>query len=210
MIITKPNTTHFHSDVFIENLDDCLNKQPALLSLIAMSEMEALKMVLGECLYDEFSEQFEYVTDDGWVLKEDSHEKWKWLLNGRAYEFDGVRSYGLGCGCVSANCDKIKFNGIVNEIMISDVDFIEKNYLAYYIYYQFKTINESVTAGTGEQVPNTINSMTVYNKKKRYNAWNRFVDWYLSVLAFLRHHAEYFPSASPQCGALTYKNIFDL
>ena len=207
-MITKPNTEHFHTEVFIENLEGCLNQTPALFLCISEKEEEVLRLVLGDCLYIEFKDQFE-LTATGYSLKEDVDEKWKWLLNGRTYEYDGFKPYPCGCGCVSSNCKKMEYPGMVKKTDLTLTKSFEKNYLAYYIYYNWKTINETVTAGTGEQVPEVKNSTTVYNKKKRYNAWNRFVDWVHELNAFLAHHKTEFPDAKPIC-SIQRLNIYDI
>lgn len=207
-MITKPNTTHFHTEVFIENLEDCLNQSPALSLCIAETEENALRMVLGDCLYQEFKEQFE-LTETGYSLKEDAAEKWKWLLNGRVYDFDGFKPYPCGCGCIESNCKKMSYPGMVAKYDLSLTKSFEKNYLAYHIYYEWKTINETITAGTSEQLPEVKNSTTVYNKKKRYNAWNRFADWVDELNLFLTHHKADFPSAVINCH-LHRLNIYDI
>ena len=76
-------------------------------------------------------------------------------------------------------------------------------------YYNFKTINESVTAGSGEQIINVQNAMHVYNKKKRYNAWNRYIDWREQLANFLNHHKEHFPEANINCNLKRF-NIYDV
>lgn len=207
-MITIPSTKHFHTETFIENLEDCLNQSPALSLLLEESEEEVLRLVLGDCLYEEFKEQFEPTTD-GFKLKAGVADKWKWLLNGRTYDYDGYKPYPCGCGCVSSNCKKIEYPGMVKTFRVNATRTFEKNYLAYYIYYQWKTINETITAGTGEQLPEVKNSTTVYNKKKRYNAWNRFADWVHELNAFLHHHKEDFPNASPVC-RIHRLNIYDI
>lgn len=207
-MITKASTKHFHTEVFIENLEDCLTKSPALMLTIAEFEEEVLRLVLGDCLYEEFKSQF-VTTGDGFALNPNADEKWTWLLKGRTYDYDGFKPYPCGCGCSSRNCKKMEYPGMVKTFTISDTKTFEKNYLAYYIYYQFKTINETVTAGTGEQLPQVKNSTTIYNKKKRYNAWNRFVDWVHELNAFLAHHKEFFPEADTIC-SIYRLNIYDV
>lgn len=203
-------TKHFISETFIENLEGCVSQTPSLLLVIQQYEAEALKMALGECLFNEFKGQFEWNAEQGkYVLKSEVDEKWEWLLNGRTYEYDGYRAYGCGCGCSSSNCKEIRYSGILETFNISPDATFEKNYLSYYIYYSWKTINETVTAGTGEQMPQVENSLRVYNKKKRYNAWNRWVDWIESVHDFLRHHNEEFPDAQTACN-LRRLNIYDV
>lgn len=207
-MITKANTEHFHTEVFIENLEDCLNQTPALSLCIEETEEYVLRLVLGDCLFEEFKEQFK-LTDTGYSLKEEAPEKWKWLLNGRIYDYDGYKPYPCGCGCIKSDCKKMDYPGMVKEYKITSTKSFEKNYLAYFIYYNWKTINETVTAGTGEQLPGVKNSTTVYNKKKRYNAWNRFADWVSELNAFLAHHKTDFPMANPTCN-LHRLNIYDI
>src|SRR5690554_897597 len=202
--------THFHTDVFVENLNDCIEQNPALWLSIGIYEKEALIASLGECVYDELVSQLEYNEDiKKYVLKEDSDEKWGWLLYGRTYDYDGRKVYSCGCGCSSTNCKKISFDGIIQTYRLSDETTFERNYLAYYIYYNFKTINESVTAGSGEQIINVQNAMHVYNKKKRYNAWNRYIDWREQLANFLNHHKEHFPEANINCNLKRF-NIYDV
>jgi|SRR5690606_3545384 len=208
-MITLPKY-HFHSDTFIENLSGCISKTPALEIMIADFEERALILLLGQCLYDEFIQQFEWSEGKNrFVLQESADEKWSWLLNGRAYEYDGHKPFPCGCGCGGGDCDKVKFNGIISEKIITNTKKVEKNYLSYFIYYHWKTINESITSGTGEQMPETANSLSVYNKKKRYRAWNQFVMWVQDLNKFLTHHKEDFPDAVINC-SLKAKNIYDL
>ncbi len=208
-MITLPKY-HFHSDTFIENLSGCLNKTPALKIMIADYERQVLELILGQCLYEEFMEQFEWSEEkDRYVLKADADEKWTWLLKGRTYEYDGFRSFPCGCGCTGNNCKKVRYDGMISELPISNTEKVEKNYLAYFIYHHWKTINESVTAGTGEQMPEAANSLTVYNKKKRYRAWNKFVEWVDKLNQFLAHHKEEFPEAVINC-KLKPLNIYDI
>lgn len=207
-MITLPSTKHFHTETFIENLEDCLNQVPALSLCLEETEEDALRLVLGDCLYKEFKDQFD-LTATGYELKVAAAEKWKWLLNGRTYDYDGFKPYPCGCGCVSSTCKKINYPGMVKKYQVTATKSFEKNYLAYYIYYNWKTINETITAGTGEQLPQVKNSTTVYNKKKRYNAWNRFADWVQELNTFLYHHKEDFPSAVVNCN-LHRLNIYDI
>lgn len=212
--------SHFHTDVFIENLNDCLNQMPALRISIKELESEALQMVLGQCIYEELMENVEL---DGSVykLKEDADEKWGWLLNGRVYDTDGENSYPCGCGCDGGNCETKRFDGIIHKYILSegetpeDEESFERNYLAYFIYYHWKTINETVTAGAGEQSPQVKNSVTFYNKKKRYRAWNAFVQWVhlcgnpkVGLYRFLKDHKEEFPNWDGMC--LKSLNIWDI
>lgn len=207
-MITLPNTKHFHTEVFIENLEGCLNQTPALSLCIAEAEESVLRLVLGDCLFEEFKEQFD-LTETGYSLKAEAPEKWKWLLNGRTYDFDGFKPYPCGCGCIKSDCKKMDYPGMVKKYQLTSGKSFEKNYLAYFIYYNWKTINETVTAGTGEQLSEVKNSTTVYNKKKRYNAWNRFADWVEELNLFLSHHKEDFPSAVINCN-LHRLNIYDI
>lgn len=178
--------------------------------MLAISEFEedALRLILGECLYEDFKNQF-ILGADGYTLNPDADEKWSWLLNGRTYDFDGVKTYPCGCGCIKSNCKTMSFSGIIKKYDVTTTKSFEKNYLAYYIYYNWKTINETVTAGTGEQIPEVKNSTTVYNKKKRYNAWNRFVDFVSELNLFLSHHQSEFPNVNINC-SLHRLNIYDL
>lgn len=210
MIITKPSTKHFHTEVFIENLEECTSKAPGLLLTIGEFEEEALRWVLGDCLFNEFKQQFEYSeASEAWILKSAVEDKWKWLLNGRDYEYDGRKVYACGCGCPKGNCKTLSFPGIIKTIKVSSTKSFEKNYLAYYIYYKWKTINETVSAGTGEQIPEVKNSATVAPKKKIYNAWNRFADWVDELNDFLNHHREFYPNASGVC-EIKRLSIYDI
>lgn len=201
---------HFHTDTFIENLSGCLNQVPALEIAISEYEQEALVLVLGRCLYDELISQLEWSDEKSrYVLKEGSPEKYNWLLNGRTYEYDGQKAYPCGCGCPSGNCHTKKFSGIISTMTISPTKKVEKNYVAFYIYYHWKTMMESVTSGTGEQIPEVANSTTVYNKKKRYRAWNKFLMWVDELNEFLQHHSDDFPNAQMNC-KLKAKNIYDI
>lgn len=198
--------THFHSDVFVENLQDCISQSPAMWLSIGIYEEEALVASLGQCLYDELINQLEFDKDSKkYKLKEDSDEKWGWLLYGRNYSHSGTSH----CGCNSSNCSSASYPGIIKVYRLSDEVTFERNYLAYYIYYHFKTINESVTAGTGEKVVNVKNAVHVYNKKKRYNAWNRFIDWREELNNFLSQHKELYPDANVGCN-MKRLNIYDV
>lgn len=201
---------HFHSDIFIPNLQGCINQQPTLIINMARFERKALIEAMGGCLADEFLEQFEFDDETGnYQLKANADEKWHWLLFGKTYEFDD------DCGCIVSNCccgnncKKHIYKGILEEYQIDKSTDFEVNHLAYFIYYHFQTINESVTAGSGEQVVIAQNAEQVYNKKKRYNAWNRWGDWVDSLAMFLRHHKEYFPTANISCGVMRL-NIYDI
>lgn len=199
---------HFHSDVFIPNLKGCINVYPALKIQIGIFEKEALINALGVCLADELLNQFEYDSDEKiYNLKPDTDEKWVWLLNGRTYEYDGSCCFSVGC--CGDKCKKFVYPGIIQELEFDPTTQFEKNYLAYYIYYHFQTINESLTSGSGEKVVEAINSIHVYNKKKRYNAWNRWADWVETLSVFLKHHEDEYPEANISCG-VQRKNIWDV
>lgn len=207
---------NFHTDVFIENLEDCLSQKPSLRMSMKEMECEALRTVLGQCIYEELMENVEY-DDSGEVykLKDSAAEKWEWLLYGRTYETDGHKSYPCGCGCVGGHCETKRFDGIIQNFQLSAEETFQRNYLAYFIYYNWKTINETVTAGAGEQQPQVKNSATVYNKKKRYRAWNSFVEWVnlcgkptVGLYRFLKDHKDDFPNWDGMC--LETLNIWDI
>lgn len=202
---------HFHTDVYITNIFSCSKElQPMLKISVAELERKALVLLLGECITNDIISSLTWSNEfEKYVLKADVPESIKHLVNGFTYETDGYKSYSCGCGCSGgSNCKTKTFPGIIQELILNPNEKVERNYLAYYIYYHWKILNESITASTGEVLTEVQNSTIVYNKKKRYNAWNRFVDFSERVNEFVQDHKEDYPNAQLSC--LHRLNIWDI
>jgi hypothetical protein len=188
--------TFYTGDIFIPNLGESCNGLP-FFEWIEQWEEQCLRMVLGDCLYNELLEQLEWSdTLNKYVLKEDVEEKWGWLINGKTYTKEDISDQSLnfspfnysncGCGCVDLCCDKYHWDGIVKvldrRIPATQVNgetangvIIKSSFLAQYVYWKWAMDSDSFTSGTGEQVAEVKGGLRISNAHKRVNAYNKFV-----------------------------------
>lgn len=218
----------FTGDIHIPNLEEGCIQDLEFYKLIAKWEIECLELVLGKCLADELLSQYEITGDEGkkkYTLKTDSDPKWKLLIDGHKYsegdEFVTEFSSSLpcGCGCSDSSCEKHFWEGLVTEtktILQGNEVAFKESLIAYYIYYQWSFNNLSKTTGTGEQVPESKNSVYASNKFKRTSAFNYF--WTkvrhcesggkVGLHLFLKEHSELFSNFEEIC--FKNHNLYDL
>lgn len=189
------------------------NNNSALLIHIQKYEEEALRMVIGDCLYDELMENIEIGNDGFYKLKDNVDEKWGWLLNGRKY--DAVNT-NCGCGCGGGNCGKRKWDGLVKTVAnISDVA-VKESILAPYVFYQWSLNYRTLNTGVGEAKGVSDGTIPQPSANKRIDAWNEFVKNVshgfagsrVSLYCFLNDHKTEFPDFTGPClNTITYWDI---
>lgn len=204
-----------YGNYVIPNLQtETTNNNSALLIHVQKYEQEGLRMVIGDCLYDEFMDNLEIGEDGFYVLKEGVDEKWGWLLNGHNYESEN--NLTPGCGCVGSNCIKRKWDGIVKTVAtISDVA-VKESILAPYIFYNWSLNYRSLNTGVGEGKGVADGTIPVPSANKRTDAWNEFVQKVsfgftgsrVSLYQFLNDHKTEFPDFQAACfNTITYWDI---
>lgn len=203
----------------IDEIKDSIKTQ--LVIFIQKYEQEALRLVLGDCLYADLMAQLELDdAEDGvryWKLKEDADAKWGKLLNGDSYEVSSIvypiTTVGCGgCGCCGGNCGKHYWDGILRMVATvldednEDVPVIE-SILAPYIYRQWAMSKRTLNFGVGEGTGDAQTAIMSNTKHKRIDAWNQFVKdvaygdmgGRVSLQQYLREHATDFPEAEFLC-----------
>lgn len=189
------------------------NNDTALLIHIQKYEEEALRMVIGDCLYREFISNLEIDENGFYTLKEDADEKWDWLLNGHTYETESSVS---GCGCQSGNCKTHVWNGIVRKVAkVEDKDVFE-SLLAPYVYFQWNMNYRTLSTGVGEAKGIANGTVLVSSREKRVDSWNDFIagisigfpNSRVSLYQFLNEHKDLFPDFQTVClKPITYWDI---
>ncbi len=194
-----------------------------LVIFIQKYEKEALRLILGDCLYFELMDNLELgsVEADGckyWVVKEDTNEKWDKLVNGTSYDVSEIEQPISGCGCCSGNCDKHYWDGIVRSVATvqdadnNDVQVLE-SILAPYVYRAWAMSKRTLNMGFGEGKGDADTATQESTQFKRIDAWNDFVKdvafgdmgGRVSLHQYLREHSADFEKAEFLCfDVMTY------
>lgn len=229
LLIDKPL---FVEEIFIPFTSECTDSTYIL--MFAKQQRECLESILGNCLYNELKQQFEYnteATDDDpmwvkWKLVEGVDKKWKWLVYGHTYEAsERVNTqipqwYGkhwhCDCGC-KGECDKYHWRGLISlystQITSTSAVLEASSLIAYYAYYNFSLQTNTITTTTGEKVADNHNLTSVSNITKRVKSYNKFVSMVQSCEAggrvglykFLSDFSDLFPEWEGKC--LRYKSL---
>lgn len=218
----------FTGDIHIPNLEEKCVQDLEVFKLFAKWERECLELVLGKCLADELLNQFEITGNAGakkYTLRTGSDPKWNWLISGRKYRngdesvSEFADSMPCGCGCSGSECEHHFWEGLVYETKLliagNEVSFKE-SLIAYYVYYMWSFNNLSQTTGTGEQVPESKNSIYTSNKIKRTSAFNYFwtkvrhceIGGKVGLHLFLKEHFGAYPNFEEVC--FKNLNLYDL
>lgn len=199
-----------YGNYVIPNIDTVkINNNTALLIHIQKYEEEALRLAIGDCLYNEFISNLEIGTDGYYKVKEDAPEKWGWLLNGHTYDAPGD-------GCNSGKCNKNKWDGIVKNVAkIQDANVYE-SILAPYVFFKWSQNYRTINTGVGEGKGIAQGTLPESSSNKRVDAWNEFVQLVafghpntrVSLYHFLGEHKSLFPDFQSVCfNTMTYWDI---
>lgn len=208
-----------YGDLKIANIETIqINNDIELRIFIQTHEEDCLRMILGDCLYEDFMSNVELDSDGYYQLIEEADDKWGWLLNGLTYEATDLTysGSGCGCGCHSGNCSKHKWDGLVKKVAnVNDTDVFE-TLMAPYIYYNWSIAERTMVTGVGEAKGKAQNTTQELSKNRRIDAWNGFVKrvdfgWpntRVSLNQFLKEHHGDFENAQTVClNTRTYWNI---
>jgi len=228
MLIDK---TFFTGDIFVPNLNEkCDNLH--FFEWIERWEEQCLRIVLGDCLYEEFMAQFEWDDiSEKYVLIEGADEKWDWLLNGHSYTEDDIserstfKFLGCDCGCNQMNCKNLYWGGLlkVKQRRIPSINIggqsanaimIKSSLIAYYVYWLWCLRTDSFTSSTGEQVADVKNATRISNEHQRIDAHNKFVSMVqgcersgtVGLYRFLQDFQNLYPEWGGKC--LSYEPIW--
>jgi len=125
-------------------------------------ETECLRMMLGDELYAEFMSNLELDSDGFWKVKDDSDDKWTWLLNGYSYQ--------------NGDCNRV-WDGLVKKVATVQGKEVIETMMALYVFYKYSLNTRTLNTGTGEAKMNADNTTQESSKNKRVDAWNEFVQW---------------------------------
>lgn len=177
-------------------------------------EQECLRLILGDCLYNELMTNVELDNQTGlYKLKDTADEKWGWLLNGKNYEATESVNF---CACHSSSCSKHQWDGLVRQVAEIDSKKIYETIMASYIFFYWSLNNRTLNLGVGEGAGIAQNATQESGSNKRVDSWNKFVqdvdfgfsNTKVSLNQFLYEHQDYFPEASTVClNTMTYYDI---
>lgn len=160
-MITK--RSYFKGDIQIANATDTapssnlIGNAKELNYFIARYEREVLVKLLGLKLYNEFKTQFDVGIDEQWTLKTTADQKWKDLLNGSEYTYNG---------------NDYSWKGLIYSDMNAEPD---TSIMAYYIYSKFIEVDELRHSGVGFAKDQAQNSEIQLGRSKWAYAYNEFV-----------------------------------
>lgn len=213
MFTSRSNFTYGNyriANIDVEEIDNNID----LTIHIQKYEQEALRMILGDCLYDELITNVEIDSETGlYKLKDGVDDKWDWLLNGRKYDSKEVSIF---CGCHSSTCSKHQWDGLIRKVAKIQDKEIYESILASYIFFYWSLNYRTLNLGVGEGSGNAQNTTQESSSNKRVDAWNKFVqdvdygypNTKVSLNQFLNEHQQYFPEASLVClKPMTYYDI---
>lgn len=200
----------------IANIDTtAINNNTALLIHIQKEEENALRMVMGECLYNDLMDNVEKDANGYYIVKEDADDKWKWLVNGHSYDATSS-SCNCGCGCDSGKCSKHVWRGLFYKVATVESVDVYESILAPYVFYQWSLNYRTLNTGVGEAKGIAQNTTQATASDKRVDAWNEFVQAIsfgypnsrVSLYQFLSEHRELFSDYQTVClNTMTYWDI---
>jgi len=183
----------------IANIDTVgANNNIDLILHIQKYENECLRLILGECLYEDLMSNVEKDADGYYKLKGSVDAKYAWLLLGHKYEDD--------CSCDSQCKNKI-WQGLVREVAEIENTKIFETIMSSYIYFHWSLNYRTLNVGVGEAKGTASNTVVENTRNKRVDAWNKmvqdvsfgFTNANVSLYQFLDHFKEDFPSAERVC-----------
>lgn len=113
-------------------------------------EEEILTGLLGYSLYKDFIAGIGVGSPD---------QKWLDLRDGVEYEIN-----------YNGDTRTVKWNGLINAAKVS--------LIAFYIYWQYKKVNTTITTNVGGVDPKSENSVRVIERQKLVEVWNRMIAIY--------------------------------
>lgn len=203
--------TYFTGEIQIPNLRERCNGNLGFQRSLIDWETEALRIILGDCLYNELLTQLVWnATTFKYDIIAGADDKWSWLINGKNYTETDIETFGsntydslsyhhCGCGCSGMDCDAFHWDGLIKEDTLNikpvtlntnsgdkQISSItsRSSLIAHYVYWKWAANSNTTTTGTGEQLLQVDNAMRVSNHAKRIKAYNRFVT---SVIDCNRH-----------------------
>lgn len=217
----------------IPNITDVTDCDINLVGFISEYELECLRLILGECMYNELLDNIEYVMNETnpilskYKLKEDADIKWDYLINGRKYEKDIIEnttvSYNIkncGCGCNAGNCDTYTWNGLIQEVGTNFyhngsnyTTYVYNSLLADFILWKWYVKTETTSTGTGEAILKVKNEIPASNRGKAIKSYNQFVykviacpsGGRVSLYRYINHFKDTYPNWEGVC--LDYKPL---
>lgn len=205
-----------YGEYHIPNIDTVSNSNDtALMIHIQKYEEEALRMAVGDCLYDDLMSNLELDENGYWKSKEDTNEKWNWLLNGHKYDAPSTNC-NCGCGCNSGKCNKHVWSGLVSKVATTKEADVYESILAPYVYFNWNMNYRTLSTGVGEAKGVAQNTVLVPSREKRVDAWNKYIqniafgfpNSKVSLYQFLSEHKDLFPEYQTVCfKPITYWDI---
>lgn len=174
-----------------------------------------LQNALGNVLFDDLNSDIENGS-----LKSDADQKWKDLVNGKSYEYNGKT---------------FKWKGL----LFTEGAF-KGSVLAQYTYYHWHLDQISQMSGIGEVKGNAVNTTNVNSTRRSVKVWNEYIEMYqggaaqdsykfsyvngipfhdyftqdvsdyVSLLTFLRHNETDYPNALMKIEKEGCKNTFGI
>ncbi len=176
--------SYFDLDMVIPNTGGSLDVPVSMKSIDKWIRSRArlcLQNAFGNVLFEDLESNIEL---SGGNLKQTAPQKWKDLVDGKSY---------------SIGSDAFTWKGLVSG------DYQPKeSVLAYFVYSQYVEHNRTRLTGLGEAKGKSINSTSIYSRRKWVTYHNKFVesycgdtcDGYVSLLTYIEHHESDFPNAS--------------
>lgn len=205
---------NFVSDIEIPNLGEHCQANEEIVLEIARYEMEFFNAFLGVCLTDELLEQLELVSGK-WNFKTSAPQKYKDLVFGVKYENSNSNYYNsCNCSCNSTTCKELKWEGLITKgkyLNTSgvEVEYQQKNLIAYYIYTKYREIYKTSTQQVGESNLNSkmFSPSIIGWFEKYYNAQKILFtsiqegknNGLVSLYDYLKDHKDDFPNHQGIC-----------
>lgn len=183
----------------IANIDTVgANNNIELILHIQKFENECLRLILGECLYEDLMSNVEKDADGYYKLKDSVDAKYGWLLFGHKYED--------GCYCDSQCKNKI-WQGLVRQIAEIENTKIFETIMSSYIYFHWSLNYRTLNVGVGEAKGSASNTVVENTRNKRVDAWNKmvqdvafgFTNANVSLYQFLDNFKDDFPTGERVC-----------
>jgi len=190
MIFINPLFFEFEP-IKIANVSENGNVNQDVARFIGIYEKKCLIEVLGQCLYDEIQNSYDFA-DGVFTLKNTATDAIKNLVNGVTYDapanscdssfndwgFNPLFWNGCGCGCGDSECNTRVWGGFVQSdsyLLGTALSETKRSFITDYVYYHYMLTNRTITAPTGQQVLSGENSNTVVNTSKRIDRYNEFI-----------------------------------
>lgn len=207
-----PLSQFTYGSFFIPNIEEQVsNNNTALLIHIQKFEEDALRLIIGDCMYEDLMNNVKTVGGYYQVVY-DADPKWDWLVNGKTYQSNNH----CNCGCGGGSCNQRKWRGLVRNVATISGMPVRESILAPYIFYHWSLNYRTLNGGIGEYKGKAGGTITVSSSDKRVDAWNEFVqnvDFGLvgakvPLYDFLNSHKSEFSNFKQNCfNTITYWDI---